>query len=110
MREIAINELTAGEVDTIEEYLKSKTTPGAVEGMFWILLPDDCLAEAQQGHEECGPFVFAVELGRNAVIFELLVRSRSNLHCSCTSYATTRQRQYLLDFFDTMIVETLIKA
>ncbi len=116
MRQIAINELSGEEVKSIEEYLKTNATPAALEGMYWVPMPEDIWAEAQEGHGDCGPFVFAVELVRNtvasedSVVFELLVRSSSNLHCSCTSYATASQRQYLLDFFDAMVLETKIKA
>jgi hypothetical protein len=110
MRQIEINELSPGEVSTIAKYLKEHGAPGALEGMFWIPLPENIRAGAQQGHGECGPFVFAVELLKDAVVFELLVRSSSNLHCTCTSYATAGQRQYVLDFFDAMVLETHIAA
>lgn len=103
MRQIVLNELNSGNMDVLREYLAENASPGALEGMFWVSIPEAYLAEAQQGHEACGPFVFAIELGKDSATFELLVRSSSNLHCSCTCYATPEQRGYLLDFFDAMV-------
>jgi hypothetical protein len=51
-----------------------------------------------------------VEVERDSVRFELLVRSQANLHCSCIAYATPVQRQFVLDFIDGMINEELISA
>ena len=79
-------------------------------GLYWIELPPDLLSEAQQGHEEHGPFNLAVELTGSAVKFELLVRSQSNLHCTCIAHATAAQRQFILDFIDRMVGEEFINA
>ncbi len=111
MRQFVIDELSPEERDNIDTYLKKALKPGAmVEGMFWLQVPDDLLAEAQQGHEECGPFFFAFDLSRTKLIIELLVRSESNLHCSCISFATKAQRDFLLQFLDTMLEEERIRA
>ncbi len=110
MRQFVVDELSREERDNLESYLKRSLKPGGMEGMFWLAVPDDLLAEAQQGHEACGPFFFGIELGRNTLIAEFLVRSESNLHCSCISYATSAQRQFLLNFLDRMLAEERIKA
>ena len=111
MRQLVIDELTKEERDNLDNYMKRTLKQGGMmEGMFWLSIPDDLLAEAQQGHEKCGPFFFALETftfdvnkGTKKMIIELLVRSQSNLHCSCISYATRAQRDYLLGFVDTML-------
>lgn len=110
MRQLVIDELSREEWANIENYLKRTVRAGAMEGMFWLPVPDDLLAEAQQGHEECGPFFFGIELTEKALVVELLVRSESNLHCSCISYATKAQRDFLLEFMDRMLEEEHIKA
>ncbi|MEN8142358.1 MAG: hypothetical protein ABFQ82_02020 [Thermodesulfobacteriota bacterium] len=110
MRQLLIDDLSLEERDNIESYLKRALKPCLVEGMYWLPVPDDLLAEAQQGHEECGPFYFGIELGENRVSFELLIRSESNLHCTCISYATGAQRDFLLKFVDTMVAEEKISA
>ncbi len=110
MRQIIINELNNDELQAVEAYLGKNLNAGGLAGVYWLLLPDTLLAEAQSGHEKCGDFIFGVELGGDSVSFELLVRSRENLHCSCTSYASEEQRQFLLNFVDEMINETNIRA
>ena len=110
MRQFVIDELSKEERDNLENYLKRTLKSGALGGMFWLTLPDDLLSEAQQGHEECGPFHFGFDLSRDKLIIELLVRSESNLHCSCTCFATPAQRDFLLKFLDTMLTEEQIRA
>ena len=110
MRQYVIDQLSREERANIESYLKRTLTPGPVEGLFWIEVPPDLLGEDQRGHEECGPFFFAAELGEESVCFELLVRSQSNLHCSCIAYATAAQRDFILRFADQMLVEEQIRA
>ena len=110
MRQFVIDELSILERDNLESYLKRTLNPGPMSGIFWFELPDDLLGEAQRGHEQCGPFYLAVEIDDKRVCFELLIRSQSNLHCSCIAYATATQRQFVLDFIDTMLAEEQIRA
>ena len=110
MRQLLIDDLSQEERDNIESYLKRTLKPSLVEGMFWLPVPDDLLGETQHGHEECGPFYFGIELGENRISFELLIRSESNLHCSCISYASRAQRDFLLKFVDKMLTEEKIRA
>ena len=56
MRQFVVDELSKEEQDNLESYLKRTLKAGPMEGMFWLPVPDDLLAEAQQGHEQCGPF------------------------------------------------------
>lgn len=110
MRQIVIDELSPMERDNIDSYLKRTIKQGPMIGLYWIELPPDLLSEAQQGHEEHGPFFLAVELAGSAVKFELLVRSHSNLHCTCIAHATAGQRQFVLDFVDRMVAAEFISA
>ena len=110
MRQIVIDELSPMERDNIDSYLKRSIKQGPMVGLYWIGLPADLLSEAQQGHEDHGPFHMAVEVTNNAVKVELLVRSQTNLHCSCIAHATPVQRQFVLDFIDRMLSEEMINA
>jgi hypothetical protein len=110
MRQLVIDELSMEERANLDSYLKKTVRKGGMDGMFWLPVPDDLLAEAQQGHNQCGPFFFGMELAEKKLIIELLVRSESNLHCSCISYATKPQRDFVLDFVDRMLGEEHIKA
>jgi len=110
MRYFMIDELSFLERDNLESYLKRTLKPGSLEGVFFLELPPDLLGEAQLGHEECGPFYFSVILENDAAKFELLVRSASNMHCSCIAQATPAQRAFVLDFADRMLKEEMITA
>jgi len=110
MRQFVINELRKDDMDKLAAYLRAKARPGALDGMFWLPLPDELLAAPQEGHEACGPFLFAVEQGDDFLSFEFLVRSRDNLHCSCNSFATREQQGFLLDFIETMLAETGVRG
>lgn len=110
MRQIIIDELSREEQANIDSYLKRTTITGLIDGMYWLPLPGNILEDAQDGHSKCGPFLFAIELQEKKMIVELLVRSQSNLHCSCTSYATVIQRNFLLKFIDTLLMEEKITA
>lgn len=110
MRQIVIDELTPMERDNIDSYLKRSLKKGPMIGLYWLELPADVLSEAQEGHEECGPYYFGVEVEDTRVRFELLIRSSTNLHCSCIGHATPAQRQFVLDFMDKMLEEELIRS
>lgn len=110
MRQFFIDDLSREERANIDSYLKRTTTPGPIAGMYFLPLPQDLHGKDQQGHEACGPFTFAIELTDQAATFELLIRSRSNLHCSCISYASEAQRAFLLLFIDRLLEEEKIKA
>ncbi len=110
MRQFTIDELSAQEHDNLDSYLKNSLRPGGMVGMFWLQLPEDLWSAAQQGHDTCGPFYFGFDLSKDKLIVELLVRSESNLHCSCIAYATPAQREFLLSFIDTMLAAEHISA
>jgi hypothetical protein len=110
MRQLLIDGLSRQERDNLEHYLKRTLGSGLIEGIFWLPVPDDLLGEAQNGHAGCGPFHFAIELGADTLSFELLIRSQSNLHCSCICYASKAQRDFLFRFVDTMLAEEQIRA
>jgi hypothetical protein len=110
MRQIVIDELSPMERDNIDSYLKRNLQRGPMIGLYWIVLTPDLYADAQLGHEQHGPFYLAVDLDNTTVRFELLVRSNSNLHCSCIAHADPRQRQFVLDFVDRMVAEEFIKS
>ncbi len=110
MRQYVIDQLSREERANIENYLKRTLKPGPMGGVFWIELGRDLLSGDQLAHDKCGPFFIAVELAEESVSFELLIRSKSNLHCSCIAYATTAQRDFVLRLVDQMLEEEQIQA
>ncbi len=105
-----VDELSFLEQDNLDSYLKRTLQPGGLEGVFFLELPPDLYGEQQLGHDACAPFYCTVILENNAVKFELLVRSAANMHCSCIAQTTPAQRQFVLDFADTMLVDEMIRA
>jgi hypothetical protein len=110
MRQFLVDELSFLERDNIENFLKRTLKPGSLEGVFWLEVPQDLLAEKQQGHEDCGPFYISVILDAKSLHAEFLIRSSSNMHCSCIAWATPLQRQFILDFMDRLLDEEMIGA
>jgi len=110
MRQILVDELSFLERDNIESYLKRTLPAGPIEGVFWLMLPPDLLGPAQIDHQACAPFAVSVVLEENSLRFELLVRSQTNLHCSCIAWATPLQRQFIMDFADRLLAEELISV
>jgi hypothetical protein len=110
MRQLVIDELSPMERDNIDSYLKRTLKPGPVIGLYWLPLPPDLLSPIQHEHRQCSPFHIGIEMERDQVRFEFLVRSTGKLHCPCTAYATPRQRQFIIDFIDRMLEEEHIRA
>jgi len=105
MRQYLIDGLKKEEVDKIKRILKDRLEQGGTENIFWLNLPEDLLSSTQFEHKACQPFSFAIEVGDSWVKFEELVRSRTNLHCGCISYATWNQRLFMFRFIDSLLSE-----
>ena len=110
MRQFVIDDLSPMERDNIDSYLKRNLKQGPMIGIYWLVLPEEILTETQKEHTDCSPFYFGVEVEKNLVRFEFLVRSNAHLHCDCIAHATSEQRQYVLDFLDTMLDEEQIRS
>lgn len=110
MRQLVVDQLSREEWQNVENYLKRHLRAGPMENLYWLELPRSLWGAAQQGHEECAPFFFAVELTEKQVVFELLLRSSGNLHCTCIGYPEPAQRAFLLDFFDRLLADEMIRA
>lgn len=110
MRQFIVDDLSPMERDNIDSYLKRTLKSGPMIGLYWIILPDDLLTDIQKEHTDCSPFYLGVEVEKDAVRFEFLVRSHAHLHCDCIAHTTSKQRQHVLDFIDTMLEEEYIRS
>ncbi|MBF0475794.1 MAG: hypothetical protein HQK59_08165 [Deltaproteobacteria bacterium] len=110
MRQLLFDELSDQDMAKIREYLIDAGEPSEVGGLYWITLHDDLLNENQFHHHQCKPFSFAVEVGNNWVKFELLIRSRSTMSCSCTGYAGEVQTAFILRFANNLIEKLNLKT
>jgi len=102
MLQFVIDELNPPKREKAAAYLQEKCLAGPIADIYWLQVPQDILSTEQESHTSCAPFYFSMELLDTSIHFELLIRSSSNLHCSCISYTTPEQRNFILQFIDTM--------
>jgi len=109
MKQYVVDQLRESDYEKILEFLQKNADASEFGDIFWMTLPEELHADIQREHSQCQPFRFAVNLSLNQVDFELLIRSRQILRCSCIGYADKRQRDYILGFTDRMLEELGIK-
>lgn len=110
MHQIVIDELSEQEQKKLQAALDRDFRKGPMTGLYWIELPEAVLSELQLKHTGCAPFAVAAEQTRDQLRVELLVRSRTALHCDCIAYATPQQRQFILETIDSLLQNEQITA
>ena len=110
MKQYVIDELRPDDYKKLKDYLDKNFGPSAVEGVYWIPLDEDLLSEVQAEHTECRPFYFAIDLEPNLLVCELLVRTRNKVRCSCINYATEKQRNWIINFSDSIFEKLMIET
>ncbi|MCF8033906.1 MAG: hypothetical protein K9K66_16765 [Desulfarculaceae bacterium] len=103
MRAIVLDELRPPDMEKLTSHLQAELVGSSLPDVFWLELPPELLAPEQAAHEQCGPHRVAAVLELDSLKLELLVRSATSLRCSCTDYATTAQRDWLLAWVDGLI-------
>ena len=109
MKQYVIDQLRESDYEKILEFLRDNADTSEFGDIFWVMLPDELYSDTQREHEPCQPFCFAVNLSFKQVDFELLIRSRRILRCSCIRYADKKQRDYIMDYADRMLEGLNIK-
>lgn len=109
MKQYVIDQLRESDYQDILNFLNNETEKTALDGLYWIELPKDLYTTTQGEHKDCQSFYFAVNLTLNSVAFEFLIRSRQIIRCSCISYATPKQRDYIMQFADGMLEKLNIR-
>ncbi len=102
MKQYVIDELRPKDYELVKAYLEENFNPSDVKGIYWIQLDQNILTKVQAKHTDCQPFYFAVELDSNAIIFELLIRTKKRIRCDCMGYATEKQRNWLIRIADSI--------
>ncbi len=110
MQQYVIDQLRESEIERIKGFLEKNAEKSELDNLFWLQIPDDLLSSIQCEHRDCWPFCAGIEVTDDAVIFEMLVRSRKKIRCKCIGYATQQQRQFILNFCDKMLSETEVQA
>jgi hypothetical protein len=109
MKQYIIDQLRESDYEEIKQYLNENAKAAAIEGIYWVDLPKELYSSIQKEHIQCQPFYFAVNLNRTFVGFEFLIRSHTALRCACIGYATKSQRDFIIDFADTILDQLGIK-
>lgn len=109
MKQYVIDQLRESDYDQIMDYLQKHTEKTILEGVYWVELPRELLTAVQLEHTDCHPHYFAINVNRNQAAFELLIRSRQIMRCSCIGYANREQRDHILRFADDMLQQLNIK-
>jgi len=103
MKQYLIDGLRPQDHELIKHYLDKHYGPCNLGAIYWVELDPDLLTPMQKEHRLCGPHFFALELGRDFLSCELLVRIRTNIKCDCMGYATPEQREWLIGFADAVL-------
>ena len=100
MKQYVIDEIRPADYDSLKAYLDEHFNVPGYDGLYRILLPAELLNEVQKEHIECLPLYFAVELLPDRLACEFLIRTNNRIRCDCIEYASTAQRNWLIDVID----------
>jgi hypothetical protein len=110
MRSIVIDELRPPDMEKLISHLEATLGASSLPDVFWLQVPDELLTPTQREHADCGPHRVAVVLDLDGMKLEFLVRSAQSLRCSCTGYATSAQREWLIGFVDELIEQLELRT
>ena len=102
MKQYVIDELRPEDYEDLKRYLDEQVGQAEVDGLYWIPVATELLADIQLQHEECRPHFWALDLGQNRIACELLVRTKNRMRCDCIQYASEGQRNWLIQLVDDM--------
>ncbi len=106
MKQYLIDGLSPQDHERLKAYLDEHHGPCDLGSIYWIEIEQAFLTPLQAAHTRCAPHFFALELGRDYLSCELLVRIRTSIKCDCMGYATPGQRDWLMGFAD-RVLDTL---
>jgi hypothetical protein len=109
MKQYVIDELRPADYEKLKAYLNDAYGPACLNGIYWIPMDPAMLTDVQNEHAECHPYYVAIELDRNRLACELLVRTKNRVRCHCIDYATGRQRAYVIELIDHIFDQLEIK-
>jgi len=110
MRSYFVDEISPSQKEKIKAYLIEHALSSDLNEIFWVKLPDDLLTEAQSKHRDCHPYVFAIELGRDWIKAECLIRSLNNMKCEAQAYCDPRQWVFITKFVHGIIKDLGIQT
>lgn len=108
MKQYVIDQLRLQDYDTLKQYMDERFGGSGVNGLYWIPMDTEIYGDVQKAHAECHPFFFAVELTEGRMSCELLVRTTRRMRCDCIAYASTTQRNWIIDVMDAILEKLCI--
>ena len=103
MKQYVIDQLRLEDYHPLKQYMDERFDGSGVGGLYWVPLNADLYGYVQQAHGDCHPFYFAVELTEERMSCELLVRTTQRMRCDCVAYASTEQRNWIIDTMDAVL-------
>ena len=110
MKQYVIDELRPVDYNKLKDFFHDHFSPSPVDGIYWLTVESDLLTTEQAEHTDCHPLCFAIDLEEDRLAFELLLRSQNRMRCSCMDYATEKQRNWLIQYADSILEQLEIKA
>ena len=102
MKQYVVDELRLEDYHRLKEHLDKTLQTCSIDGVYWIPIKTTLLTPDQAEHTGCHPLCFSVELEPERLTCELLLRTQNRIHCSCIGYATEKQRNWVVQFIDTI--------
>jgi hypothetical protein len=110
MKQYVIDEMNPQDSKALGDYLKRHAQAAGVDGLYWLPIAEGLLSPEQHSHDDCKPFAFALELLPDRLVCELLVRTRSRVRCSCITYASREQREWLIETIDAILSKLVFEV
>lgn len=110
MKQYIVDELRPADYKRLRAYLGKAFAPAALDGIFRVPLDPALFSAVQKAHRDCQPYWFALELERQRLCCELLVRTDNRVKCDCMGYATERQRNWIMAVVDNIFTRLEIKT
>jgi hypothetical protein len=100
MKQYVIDELRFNDHCKIRKYLDETYGPAEMGEVYWVPLAAEVLTEIQLEHSDCQPFYFAIQVEKDRLAIEMLVRTKNRIRCACIGYASKDQRIWIMDVVD----------
>lgn len=89
MEEYIHGDITAEQKQHLLTLLNNLGYGAGLDGLYWLPLPPEALSPLQNEHAStCGPYALALEVEKDVVRLEYLVRARNSLRCDCIHAAS----------------------
>ncbi len=106
MRSYLVEGLEQEQLKKLDDLLSQMQLNGSMLGLFWLPIPATMHTSLQDEHvKECGPYVMGLEIKRDAVQLEFLVRARNALHCHCVAYASPELQMHMMRYVEELFTK-----